>query len=209
MWFIRYLFNALIPGVSAYLASDDTIFRLLIDNHILAGTFDIQLWQRIFLIISILFTTFVLSMQLAYHRNKEKQCKEEIAGLYNVVKQFAQSNFASISKDASFSFNLRIFVPETSIIRIIGNGFKEKEEELDFINKALVEYVVMLSSGRTSFEISIAAMMLSSITETNDATDPIRILFKMGRVCSMFFSHFGSVYSLPCPISTPGHKNSA
>ena len=27
------------------------------------------------------------------------------------------------------------------------NGFKEKEEELDFINKALVEYVVMLSSG--------------------------------------------------------------
>lgn len=27
------------------------------------------------------------------------------------------------------------------------NGFKEKEEELDFINKALVEYVVRLSSG--------------------------------------------------------------
>lgn len=27
------------------------------------------------------------------------------------------------------------------------NGFKEKEEELDFINKALVEYVLMLSSG--------------------------------------------------------------
>ncbi|MBQ1882002.1 MAG: Na/Pi cotransporter family protein [Bacteroidales bacterium] len=27
------------------------------------------------------------------------------------------------------------------------NGFKKKEEELDFINKALVEYVVMLSSG--------------------------------------------------------------
>lgn len=128
MWFFRYFIDALIPGISAYLASDDSFFKWLIENHILAENFDIQLWQRIFLIISIFFTTFVLYLKLAYHRKKEEQCRDEIAGLYNVVKQFAQSNFASISGDASFSFDLRIFVPETSVTQFIRNRFRKKEK---------------------------------------------------------------------------------
>lgn len=129
MWLIRLLLDSAIPAISAYIAADETIFKWLINHHILANNFDIPLWQRIFMLINIFFTVFVLSVKIAYHRHKEEKYRNEIAGLYNVVKQFAQSNFVTISGNNSFCFDLRLFVPEASICRLIKNLFSKKKEK--------------------------------------------------------------------------------
>ena len=44
---------------------------------------------------------------------------KERYGLFNVIKEFAQSNFARISNNEEFDFNMRIFVPEKSISRYL------------------------------------------------------------------------------------------
>lgn len=119
MRILCYIIDIVVPAVSTFLASDDAFIKWLINKGFLAKAFNILLFQRICLIISILFTTFVLNIKIIYQINKRERHQKEIAGLFNVIKQFAQSNFASISKNNNFSFDLRIFVPEVNVYKSI------------------------------------------------------------------------------------------
>lgn len=133
MWLLNCFLEIVIPAISAYLASDDTIIQWLIRNQYLAQSFNIVTFQKICLIINILFTTFVLYGRLHYHSYKEKQCQKEIAGLYNMIKEFAQSNFVTITNNRNFSFELRIFVPEVSIYGWLKSIGKRKDREQWFV----------------------------------------------------------------------------
>lgn len=133
MWIIKYLIEAVIPTLSAYLAADDTIFIWLIDCHVLSQNVNIEGIQKIFLAIDILYTVFWLEFRLGYYNYKEKQSRKEIAGLYNVIKQFAQSNFSSISKDSNFNFDLRIFVPEVKVSNLIFSFLLSRNKEKWFV----------------------------------------------------------------------------
>lgn len=119
MRILSYVIDIAVPAVSTFFASDDTFITWLINKGFLANTFNIPLFQKICLIVSILFTTFVLNIKLIYHLQNKERHQKEIAGLFNVIKQFAQSNFASISKNNNFSFDLRIFVPEVNVCKSV------------------------------------------------------------------------------------------
>ena len=128
MWLLKALVDVAVPAITAYLASDDTIISWLINHQFLSANFNIGLFQRLCLIVNIIFTTFVIYVRLLYHTHKEEQCRKEIAGLYNMVKLFAQSSFVSITHNKSFSFDLRIFVPEISIWGWL-KGFIRKDKK--------------------------------------------------------------------------------
>lgn len=126
MVLLRFLISVAIPAITAYLASDAAAFDWLIQQNLLSSNIDVADIQRICLIINIVFTIVLLEARLEYHIHREDQCRKELAGLYNVIKQFAQTNFVSISNNDDFSFDLRIFVPEVNVYRWIKSGGKEK-----------------------------------------------------------------------------------
>ncbi len=132
MWILKYILFILIPAISTYLAADDTCIKWLIKHELLSVNVNIELFQKICLFISVIFTTFVINLQLIKHENNEKQCQKEIAGLFSIIKQVAQSNFATISKNSNFTFNLRIFVPEFSLVKFI-RSFLHKNKEKWFV----------------------------------------------------------------------------
>lgn len=119
MRIINYIIDIAVPAICTYLASDDAIIRWMIKKNLLSNTFNTILFQRLCLLVSILFTTFILNIKIIYHLHSKERLKQEIAGLYNVIKQFAQSNFAAISKNNNFSFDLRIFVPEVNLFKLV------------------------------------------------------------------------------------------
>ena len=69
---------------------------------------------------------------MCYSHNEER-LKKEIAGLYNVIKQFAQSNLTAISNNNNFSFDLRIFVPEVNVFKSITAFLTRKKAEKWFV----------------------------------------------------------------------------
>lgn len=137
---LEVLAGIAIPALSAYLASDDTIIKWLISNNFLSSNFDTQSFQRICLIVNIIFTIVLLEGRLVYHKHKEQQGRQEIIGLYNMIKQFAQSNFAAISKNDNFSFDLRIFVPEVSIWGQIKARVQRRKCEKWFVIRNIVPF---------------------------------------------------------------------
>ncbi len=135
MRLLNYLIDIAVPALSTYLAADDSIIRLLIRKNLLSTSFNIVMFQRVCLLISILFTTFVLNIKLIIHLNSKEKLQKEIAGLFNVIKQFAQSNFASISKNNDFNFDLRIFVPEINVCKYVLAFVIRKKVEKWFVIK--------------------------------------------------------------------------
>lgn len=72
MRMINYIIDIVVPAICTYLASDDAIIKWLIKKNLLSNTFNTVLFQRVCLLISILFTTFILNIKLMYHSyNKE------------------------------------------------------------------------------------------------------------------------------------------
>ncbi len=135
MWIINYILNIVIPAVSAYLASDDTLFIWLTNNGFWPSNINIDFVQRLFLILNIIFTTFVLNLKLFYLLHRQEQNRKEVSGLFNMIKQFAQSSFISITDNKNFSFDLRIFVPEISVCRWIKAFLTRKQPEKVFVIK--------------------------------------------------------------------------
>ena len=133
MWILRHLVYIAIPAISAYLASDDTLLQWLISIKILAPRFNIDLFQRICLIISIFFSTFILNMRLIYHEYCGERLRKERDGLYNVIKEFVRNNFVSISGNDNFSFNLRILVPEVRILQFLKSMIQHRTREKWFV----------------------------------------------------------------------------
>lgn len=129
MKLIRHLIYIAITALSAYFASNDEILIWLVNNSVLSQKLNIELFQDICLLVNIGFTVFVINGELILYRIKDEQHRKEIAGLYNVVKQFALSNFCSITKNDNFSFDLRIFVPEFSIWKSIKGVCRRKKEK--------------------------------------------------------------------------------
>ena len=129
MKIIRYIIDIAVPALTAYLASSDTLIQLLIKHNILSQSFNVRTFQDVCLIINILFTTILLSARLIMHESKEESYKKQIAGLYNVIKQFLQSNLAQISGNSNISFDLRIFVPEQNIWRRIKTLLGSRKEK--------------------------------------------------------------------------------
>ena len=102
-------------------------------KQLLSSGFNIQVCQKICLIINIIFTVFIIYSRLVYHEHKGEHYRKEIAGLYNVVKEFARNNFASISGNNNFSFDLRIFVPEISVFRFLKSRLLRHKKEKWFV----------------------------------------------------------------------------
>ena len=133
MWILRYVIDAAIPALAAYFAVDDTFVKWLIEKHLLSLSFNIQAFQKVCIAINIFFTVFILSFKLIYHKHKGDYYRKEIAGLYNVIKEFARNNFAQISGDKNFSFDLRVFVPEISILRSLTSWLPQQKKEKWFV----------------------------------------------------------------------------
>lgn len=133
MRIINYIIDIAVPAICTYLASDDAIIRWLINKNLLSNTFNTILFQRGCLLISVLFTTFILNIKIIYHLQSKERLRKEIAGLYNVIKQFAQSNFAAISKNNNFSFDLRIFVPEVNLFKMVTAFITRKKADKWFV----------------------------------------------------------------------------
>ena len=112
----RNIVWVLLIALMSYLASSDNIFPYLIERKIFAPTLNITVIQEVCLALNIVFTIAVFPIKLGYYGLKNKSYKKQIAGLYNIIKQFAQSNFESISKNKDFDFKMRIFVRERSIL---------------------------------------------------------------------------------------------
>ena len=133
MRIFKYIIYITIPAFSSYLASDRTIVQWLIRKRVLAPGFNIQLFQSLCLLCSIIFSTFVLNLKLiSYERNGERLRKER-DGLYNVIKEFVNNNFVNISGDENFTFNLRIFVPEVRISRLLKSLLFHQAKEKWFV----------------------------------------------------------------------------
>ena len=82
-----YLVDIAIPVMLAYLATKNTLFIWLTDNHLLPQNFNVALCQEVCLFLNIAFTTFVLNSKLLYQQCKGNQYKKEIAGLFNIIKE--------------------------------------------------------------------------------------------------------------------------
>ena len=160
MWIFKYALDVAIPAISAYLASDETIIQWLISNQFLPQGFKIALFQRICLIINIFFTTFVLYMRMVYHSHKEEQCRKEIAGLYNMIKQFAQSALITMTKNKNFSFDLRIFVPEVSVSRWLKATLMRKQKEKWFVIRNIEPFAKKDITEHLKFRVEPAAQGL-------------------------------------------------
>jgi len=133
MRIIKYIFDIAVPAVCTYLASDDAVIKWLIRRNLLSGNFNILLFQRVCLLVSVLFTTFILNIKIMHYEHNEERQNKEIAGLYNVIKQFAQSNLAAISNNNNFTFDLRIFVPEINIFKLVTAFLTRRKAERWFV----------------------------------------------------------------------------
>ena len=148
------LLDLTIPAISAYLASDDTVIVWLINNSILPDTFNIRSFQRICLIINVTSTVFILYLKILYHTYKEERYRREIAGLYNMIKQFALSNFVSITHNSDFTFNLRIFVPEVSVWGCIKSFIKSDQTEKWFVIQNIEPFAKKDITENLRFKVS-------------------------------------------------------
>lgn len=124
-----YLVDIAIPVMLAYLATKNTLFIWLTENNLLPQNFNVALCQEVCLFLNIAFTTFVLNSKLLYQQCKGNQYKKEIAGLFNIIKEVARNNFVDITKNKDFSFDLRIFVLEISIINVVISHLGWKREK--------------------------------------------------------------------------------
>lgn len=129
MKFLRYLLDIAIPAITAYLASSDTFISFLISHDILSEELNITLFRDICLLINVLYTTLFLCVKLNILESKEESYKKQIAGLYNVIKQFLQSNLGQISGNSNISFDLRIFIPEKNILMVLKRLFGHSKEK--------------------------------------------------------------------------------
>lgn len=133
MRILKYIIYTVIPAVSAFLAANDEIIVWLIDNHVLSQKLNVSLFQSLCLCINVLFTVLIINGELINSQRKNEHYRKEIAGLYNIVKLFAQSTFVAISKNNNFNFDLRIFVPEINIIRWIKDSVCCRKKEKWFV----------------------------------------------------------------------------
>lgn len=133
MWLFQFIIDLAIPAISAFLASEKAPYDWLMKVQLLSSNFDVAGFQKICLIVNIVSTTFILCFRLSYYRSKGERYKKEIAGLYNVIKQFAQNNFVHISGNEDFNFDLRIFVPEISIWKKLKSLLPKQKRERWFV----------------------------------------------------------------------------
>ena len=73
----------------------------------------------LFLCLPPIILTTVLGGRIVIYEYKQQADEKRIAGLYNMIKRFAQSNFEKISKNGNFSFEMRIFVKEKNWVHIL------------------------------------------------------------------------------------------
>ncbi len=125
---IRYVIYVAVPPLTAYLASNDSIIQFFINKGLLKPTFNLQGFHEFFKIINILFTTIFLGIKACRHEEKEESYKKQVIGLYNMTKQFLQSNLINISNNDALNFDLRIFVPEYNVLKMILHAGQLKEK---------------------------------------------------------------------------------
>lgn len=125
---IRYAIYVAAPALTAYLASSDFVIQILKDMRLLKQTFNPQGFHEFFKIVNILFTTFFLGIKVCRHEAKEDSYQKQVIGLYNMAKQFLQSNLISISKNDALNFDLRIFVPEYNVLKMFLPAGRIKEK---------------------------------------------------------------------------------
>lgn len=123
MRFFRYVVDIVFPAVTAYLAASDNAFNFLAQKNIISASLHIEVFQDICLLLNILFTTVVLGGRIVVCEYKQQANEKRIAGLYNMIKQFVQSNFEKISKNGNFNFEMRIFVKEKNLTHFSPSGY--------------------------------------------------------------------------------------
>lgn len=119
MRIIRYVIDIVFPAITAFLAASDNAFNFLVQKNIISASFNIEVFQDICLLLNILFTTVILGGRIIACEYKQQANEKRIAGLYNMIKQFAQSNFEKISKNGNFNFEMRIFVKEKNLTHLL------------------------------------------------------------------------------------------
>ena len=124
---IRYLVDALIPAITAYLANSDTLYEYLKKVNILSDKVNVATVKECFLIVNIVFTAVLLAPQIILAERRTRNAEQKIDGLNNTLKQFVQNNFVHITKNENFSFDMRIFVHERSIFQYIKKIFGRSE----------------------------------------------------------------------------------
>lgn len=102
----------------------------------------------------------MLYIRLVYHSHKEEQCRKEIAGLYNMIKQFAQSALITMTKNKNFSFDLRIFVPEVSVSRWLKATLMRKQKEKWFVIRNIEPFAKKDNTEHLKFRVEPAAQGL-------------------------------------------------
>ena len=99
---IRYLVDALIPAITAYLANSDTLYEYLKKVNILSDKVNVATVKECFLIVDIVFTAVFLAPQIILAERRTRNAEQKIDGLNNTLKQFVQNNFVHITKNENF-----------------------------------------------------------------------------------------------------------
>lgn len=139
--FFKFLFYTAIPGISTYLANSDLLFMYCIEHHLLSADLNIEFAQEVCLLISVLFTVFVIGPKIAFGERKVLSSGKRVNGLYTMIHQLFKSCFEKITGNESVDFNMRIFVPKiTPIYWIMTRVFRSKNQELYFTIKNVAPF---------------------------------------------------------------------
>lgn len=149
---IEYILLTAIPAITTYCASSG-FFDFLIETEILSEAFDVKEAQEICQIVSIVFSIVIMGPLLIYQEYRNQVSQQRTTGLYNVIKQIITSTFASLEKNDSFQFNMRIFVPNKNIKYKIAHLFN-KNCILEFKIKNIVPFAKKDITEHLSFRVS-------------------------------------------------------
>ena len=120
--FVVFIFSA-IPALLSYLASSSLVFDKLIGYGLLGDTINVPLIQDYCLWIGIIFSAFVLSINLIITKVKCDYLLEQRNSLIKMNKNILSSDLGRRFLSDSSSFDIRIFIPKHPLMYKIADKF--------------------------------------------------------------------------------------
>lgn len=110
--FLKVFLETLVPGVLTYLAKSDSFFQKLIEKRVIGESFNISQAQDVLLILGIISSVLLLSVNLLLSKIKCNKVMEQRNQLLAMNAEILKSSL----KPLGFGdFDIRIFIPEHPI----------------------------------------------------------------------------------------------
>lgn len=123
---IQGIIFSLIPALFAYLGQSDNILNYLQQKHYIGNSVDVKGLQDLCLIISIILTFLLLTVNLICSQLRENAYKEQRVAFIKFNKEIFIKTLADALGKEYANINIRIFVPKKPIIWYIKKMFCKK-----------------------------------------------------------------------------------